>query len=108
MFVHADVRHEDDVRNLVDETVKRFGRLDIAVNSAGTEGLGGLVTEQTAESYAATFDSNVLGGLTTRQLYDRRDRGRRRRPNRHLAIGTPNCEESHESEHRSTERSDRS
>ena len=74
-FVRADVRHEDDVRNLVDETVKRFGRLDIAVNNAGTEGLGGLVTEQTAESYAATFDSNVLGGLTTRQLYDRRDRG---------------------------------
>jgi len=63
MFVHADVRHEDEVRNLVDETVKRFGHLDIAVNNAGTEGLRGLVTEQTAESYAATFDSNVLGVL---------------------------------------------
>jgi NAD(P)-dependent dehydrogenase (short-subunit alcohol dehydrogenase family) len=63
MFVHTDVRNEDDVRNLVDETVKRFGRLDIAVNNAGTEGLRGLVTEQTAESYAATFDSNVLGVL---------------------------------------------
>ena len=47
----------------MDETVKRFGRLDIAVNNAGTEGLRGLVTEQTAESYAATFDSNVLGVL---------------------------------------------
>src|SRR3989442_6287408 len=63
MFVHADVRHEDDVRNLVDETVRRFGRLDIAVNNAGTEGLRGLVTEQAAQSYAATFDSNVLGVL---------------------------------------------
>jgi NAD(P)-dependent dehydrogenase (short-subunit alcohol dehydrogenase family) len=63
MFVHTDVRNEDDVRNLVDETVKRFGRLDVAVNNAGTEGLRGLVTEQTAESYAATFDSNVLGVL---------------------------------------------
>jgi NAD(P)-dependent dehydrogenase (short-subunit alcohol dehydrogenase family) len=40
-----------------------FGRLDIAVNNAGTEGLRGLVTEQTAESYAATFDTNVLGVL---------------------------------------------
>jgi NAD(P)-dependent dehydrogenase (short-subunit alcohol dehydrogenase family) len=62
-FVRTDVRVEEDVRNLVDETVKRFGHVDIAVNNAGTEGLRGLVTEQTAESYAATFDSNVLGVL---------------------------------------------
>jgi NAD(P)-dependent dehydrogenase (short-subunit alcohol dehydrogenase family) len=62
-FVRADVRTEEDVRNLVEETVTRFGRLDIAINNAGTEGLRGLVTEQTAESYAATFDSNVLGVL---------------------------------------------
>ncbi len=60
-FIRADVRHEDDVRTLVDQTVARFGRLDIAVNSAGTEGKPGPATEQTAESYAATFDTNVLG-----------------------------------------------
>src|SRR5438132_10180534 len=52
IFVRTDVRKDEDVRNLVDQTVKRFGRLDIAVNNAGTEGLRGLVTEQTAESYA--------------------------------------------------------
>jgi NAD(P)-dependent dehydrogenase (short-subunit alcohol dehydrogenase family) len=63
IFVRTDVRNDEDVRNLVDQTVKRFGRLDIAVNNAGTEGLRGLVTEQTAESYAATFDTNVLGVL---------------------------------------------
>src|SRR3984957_19479431 len=62
-FVLADVRHEDDVRNLVDKTVARFGRLDVAVNNAGTEGNAGPVTEQTPESYAATFDTNVLGVL---------------------------------------------
>ena len=62
-FVLADVRHEDDVRNLVDKTVARFDRLDVAVNNAGTEGKPGPVTEQTAESYAATFDTNVLGVL---------------------------------------------
>ena len=37
-FVNADVRKEDDVRNLVDQTIARFGRLDVAVNNAGTEG----------------------------------------------------------------------
>jgi NAD(P)-dependent dehydrogenase (short-subunit alcohol dehydrogenase family) len=62
-FIRADVRHDEEVRNLVDHTVERFGRLDIAVNNAGTEGHPGPVTEQTAESYAATFDTNVLGTL---------------------------------------------
>jgi NAD(P)-dependent dehydrogenase (short-subunit alcohol dehydrogenase family) len=62
-FIRADVRHEDDVRNLVDRTVARFGRLDAAINNAGTEGEPGPVTEQTAETYAATFDTNVLGTL---------------------------------------------
>ena len=62
-FVRADVRTESDVQNLVDKTVARFGRLDIAVNNAGTEGTPGPITEQTAESYAGTFDTNVLGVL---------------------------------------------
>src|SRR5882724_231196 len=62
-FVRADVRHEDDMRELVDQTVVRFGRLDAAVNNAGTEGRPGPVTEQSADSYAATFDTNVLGTL---------------------------------------------
>jgi NAD(P)-dependent dehydrogenase (short-subunit alcohol dehydrogenase family) len=60
-FVNADVRKEDEVRALVDKTVARFGRLDVAVNNAGTEGERGRITEQTTESYAATFDTNVLG-----------------------------------------------
>jgi NAD(P)-dependent dehydrogenase (short-subunit alcohol dehydrogenase family) len=62
-YVRADVRHEDDVRSLVDQTVARFGRLDVAVNNAGTEGQPGPVTEQSADSYVATFETNVLGTL---------------------------------------------
>src|SRR5258705_1669463 len=62
-FVISDVRREEDVRNLIDKTVERFGRLDVAVNTAGTEGVPSPITEQTADSYAATFDTNVLGTL---------------------------------------------
>jgi len=62
-FVLADVRRDEEVRNLVDQTVARYGRLDVAVNNAGTEGRPGPVVEQTADSYADTFDTNVLGTL---------------------------------------------
>ena len=62
-FFRTDVRREDEVRNLVDRTVARFGRLDVAVNNAGTEGQPGPVTQPTADTYTATFDTNVLGTL---------------------------------------------
>src|SRR5580658_827228 len=62
-FVRADVREEDDVRNLVDRAVARFGRLDIAVNNAGTEGQPGPLSAQTADCYRAVFDTNVLGTM---------------------------------------------
>ena len=60
-FINADVRKEDEVRTLVDKTVARFGRLDVAVNNAATEGAVGLIIDQTAESFNQTFETNVLG-----------------------------------------------
>src|SRR6202162_4230969 len=60
-FINADVRKEDDVRNMVDKTVARFGRLDVAVKNAATEGAVGTITDQTAESFAARFETNVMG-----------------------------------------------
>jgi NAD(P)-dependent dehydrogenase (short-subunit alcohol dehydrogenase family) len=60
-FIVADVRHEKDMRNLVDRAVARFGRLDVAINNAGTEGKPGPLTDVSAETYNAMFDTNVLG-----------------------------------------------
>jgi NAD(P)-dependent dehydrogenase (short-subunit alcohol dehydrogenase family) len=62
-FVRTDVRHDAEVGALIDAAVAAFGRLDVAVNNAGTEGTPGPLTQQTAETYAATFDTNVLGTL---------------------------------------------
>jgi NAD(P)-dependent dehydrogenase (short-subunit alcohol dehydrogenase family) len=62
-FIRADVRFEAEVRSLVDQTVKRFGRIDVAVNNAGTEGQTGPITEQSTDNYESTFATNVLGTL---------------------------------------------
>jgi NAD(P)-dependent dehydrogenase (short-subunit alcohol dehydrogenase family) len=60
-FVLADVRREKDISDLVDRAVARFGRLDIAVNNAGTEGTPGPLTGVSVDMYSAMFDTNVLG-----------------------------------------------
>ncbi len=62
-YLRADVRNEAEVRSLVEQTVERFGRIDVAINNAGTEGQLGPITEQSEDNYRATFDSNVLGVL---------------------------------------------
>src|SRR5579883_3663492 len=43
-FIQADVRNEESVRQLVNQAVERFGRLDIAINNAGLEGQPGPIT----------------------------------------------------------------
>jgi NAD(P)-dependent dehydrogenase (short-subunit alcohol dehydrogenase family) len=62
-FVRTDVRHEEEVKDLVDRTVTRFGRLDVAVNNAGTVGDPGAAADVTIEAYHSIFDTNVLGVL---------------------------------------------
>lgn len=63
VFFQADVRHEAEVSALFTQTLARFGRVDIVVNNAGTEGRAAPLTEITPEEYAAVFETNVLGTL---------------------------------------------
>ena len=62
-FLCTDVRHEEEVKNLVDKIIASFGRLDIAVNNAGTVGNPESVADADTENYRAIFDTNVLGVL---------------------------------------------
>jgi NAD(P)-dependent dehydrogenase (short-subunit alcohol dehydrogenase family) len=62
-FLRADVRFEAEVRSVVEQTVERFARIDVAVNNAGTEGQLAPIVEQTSTNYEDTFSVNVLGTL---------------------------------------------
>lgn len=61
LFIQTDVRYEPEVQSLIEQTVSRFGRLDIAVNNAGTEGTRSLLIDDTFDNYKSIIDTNVLG-----------------------------------------------
>lgn len=58
--VQADVAKQDDIKRLLAEAKKTFGRLDILVNNAGVYQFAPL-GEVTAEHFHKMFDLNVLG-----------------------------------------------
>jgi len=60
-FMVTDVRRDEDVRQLIESAIERFGRLDCAFNNAGVEGHAGAITHQDEMNFAAVFDVNVKG-----------------------------------------------
>jgi NAD(P)-dependent dehydrogenase (short-subunit alcohol dehydrogenase family) len=60
-YVHADVTREADVEALVAACVERYGRLDAAVNNAGTTGAGGALQDLSLEDWNRTLSINLTG-----------------------------------------------
>ena len=60
-FLRTDVSSEDDVRALVEHAVSTYGRLDVAFNNAGVEGLVAPLADQTDDNYRYVMDINVKG-----------------------------------------------
>lgn len=60
--VRADVRKDEDVRNLVRQAIDRFGRIDALVNCAG-QGMWSMVEHIDVDEYRELFDLNVCGYL---------------------------------------------
>jgi NAD(P)-dependent dehydrogenase (short-subunit alcohol dehydrogenase family) len=60
-FLRADVTREEDVAAAVRGAVEAFGRLDCAVNNAGTTGAMGLVPDCSLEEWSRTLAVNLTG-----------------------------------------------
>ncbi len=60
-FLRTDVISEDDVRALVEHAVSTYGRLDVAFNNAGVEGLVTPLADQTDDNFRYVMDINVKG-----------------------------------------------
>jgi len=61
MFVKTDVSRETDVQSLIEQTLKQFGRLDVAFNNAGIEQIPEPLTQTTEATYDRIIDINVKG-----------------------------------------------
>ena len=61
LFVKADVSKGSEVEALIQKTVEKFGRLDIAFNNAGIEGVWVPLIKQTEEDWDRTIDVNLKG-----------------------------------------------
>lgn len=60
MALACDVTKQDDVKNVIEETVKRFGTIDILVNNSGAT-WGAPVVEMPFEAWKKVIDVNVTG-----------------------------------------------
>ena len=61
LFVKTDVSQAADVQALIQKTVEKFGRLDVAFNNAGIEGNWLPIAEQSEEDWDRTIAINLKG-----------------------------------------------
>jgi NAD(P)-dependent dehydrogenase (short-subunit alcohol dehydrogenase family) len=61
LFVKSDASKSADVESLVQKTVEKFGRLDVAFNNAGVEGKWVPLVEQTEENWDQVHGINLKG-----------------------------------------------
>lgn len=61
LLLTANVTNEDDVKQYVDATVEKYGRIDSFVNNAGINGDFANIVDQTVDNYKKVLDVNVIG-----------------------------------------------
>ena len=64
ILVQADISKEEDVKKLMDETIKAFGRIDTLVNNAGIA-IDTTLEDKTVENFRRIIDVNLIGTFLT-------------------------------------------
>ena len=59
--IRLDVSKPDQVKNLIDEVVRKYGRIDCAVNNAGVEGTLAPTADCTEENWDKVLNVNLKG-----------------------------------------------
>lgn len=64
-FIHCDVSKEDDVKNLVDTTIAKYGKLDVMYNNAGIidEGVFTSILETSKSTVERLLSVNLVGSI---------------------------------------------
>ena len=67
MPIKCDISKEQEVVNMVNLAMKRFGRIDVLINNAGIS-IDKLFADKTPEDFRKTFDTNVIGTFMVSKL----------------------------------------
>lgn len=65
LFVHTDVKKEDDIQNLVNETVKKYHQINILVNNAAYVGVSSPVVDLSADDWDMIVDTTLKSAFLT-------------------------------------------
>ncbi|WP_114749634.1 SDR family oxidoreductase [Pleomorphovibrio marinus] len=61
LFLKCDMSKEEDIKMMVDKTIEKYGKLDVAFNNAGIEGLTGITHECTNDNWHKVISVNLTG-----------------------------------------------
>ena len=60
LVVKADISNEKEVKNMIEESINKFGKIDVLVNNAGIA-IDTLFEDKTVENFKKTLDTNLIG-----------------------------------------------
>ncbi|XP_026755191.1 3-oxoacyl-[acyl-carrier-protein] reductase FabG-like [Galleria mellonella] len=68
LVIKADVSKDEDAKRTIDNTIEKFGKLDVLINNAGVMRLGLLIDNSIIKTYDEMLNTNVRGMVNLTSL----------------------------------------